>query len=79
MIVRFSRSARKHRVGKGRALEVMANAEPTQGVRADGTAERTWYGPDDRGVMMSVVGIIVPERTSGEEMLLVLHVMPEYS
>lgn len=40
--------------------------------------ERTWYGPDDRGVMISIVGIIVPERTSGQEMLLILHVMPEY-
>lgn len=78
MIVRFTQAARKHRIGKGRALKVMARTEPMRGVRADGTAERSWYGPDNRGVMITVIAIIVPDRTTSEDILLILHVMPDY-
>ncbi|HIZ38279.1 MAG TPA: hypothetical protein H9815_21080 [Candidatus Ruania gallistercoris] len=56
----------------------MAHTEPIRGIRADGTAERSWYGPDSRGVMLTIVGIIVPDRHTGEEMLLIVHVMPDY-
>ena len=79
MIVRFTRTARKHHVGKGRALEVMANCEPTRTLRPGGVPEYSWYGPDERGLVLTVIGIVVPERTTGEDMLLVLHVMPDYS
>ena len=71
MRVRFSQSARKHRIGKARALHVMNTVEPTV-VPADDTAteRRVWIGPDDRGLDLEIVAVVEPDY------LLVIHVMP---
>ncbi|MDR7300227.1 hypothetical protein [Haloactinomyces albus] len=70
--VRFSRSARKHRIGKAHALEAMGNAGTPQIIPADTEHDERllWIGPDDRGVELEVIGI------ECDDMLLVIHVMP---
>ena len=70
--VRFTQSARKHRIGRAHALAAMnAAGEPTRIAAADGLDERlVWVGNDDRGVALEVIGIDLPDY------LLIIHVMP---
>ncbi len=69
--VRFSQSARRHRIGKAHTLHVMNTSEP-QVILADDTSnERTlWIGPDDRGLDLKIIAILEVDY------LLVIHVMP---
>jgi hypothetical protein len=71
--VRFSRSARRHRIGKAHALHVMNTSDP-EVITADGTMNerRLWTGPDDRGLDLEIVAIVEPDY------LLVIHVMPHH-
>lgn len=71
--IRFSQSARKHRIGKARALWVMRNSQPITEEAPDGSgkADRLiWIGRDDRGLELEVIAIDL------NESLLVIHVMP---
>ena len=73
MQVRFTRSARKHRIGKGRALAAMNNAGEPQRIPppAEGLSEMLlWVGEDDRGLALEVLALERPD------CLLVIHVMP---
>jgi hypothetical protein len=71
MEVRFSRSARKHRIGKAHALFVMEHGEPTVLPADEQEEERwLWVGEDDRGAELEIVALVLPE------VLLVIHVMP---
>lgn len=77
MEIRFSQSARKHKVAKGRALEVMATVEPTVYVRpSDGAEGRKWIGVDSRGLELEILGVVKTNRNTGEPMVLIIHVMP---
>ena len=69
--VRFSQSARRHRIGKAHALHVMNTTEP-EVTPADETnnERRLWIGPDDRGVALEIIAIVETDY------LLVIHVMP---
>lgn len=69
--VRFTQSARRHRIGKARALHVINSAEPTVVPADEETREKlVWIGPDDRGLDLEVVAVVEPDY------LLVIHVMP---
>jgi hypothetical protein len=73
MRVRFSRSARRHRVGKARALDVMEQTEPTlvpAGRYPDD--QYVWVGLDNRGIELEIVDVEKPD------CLLVIHVMPTH-
>ncbi len=71
MRVRFTQSARKHRVGRGHALHVMNTGEPIVSQATDDRAERrTWIGNDDRGLELEIVAVVLADE------LLVIHVMP---
>ena len=73
MEVRFTRSARKHRIGKAHALHVMAHGRCTVVPANDDADERRmWVGEDDRGVELEVLAIKLPG------LLLVIHVMPTH-
>jgi hypothetical protein len=61
----FTRSARRHRVGKAHALHVTNTADPV--VDDDGIG---WIGPDDRGIELEVYLVERPD------LFLVIHVMP---
>ncbi len=63
--IRFTRSARKHRIGKAHALHVMNTAEPVEDREGIG-----WIGPDDRGVELEIYLLDRPD------VFLVIHVMP---
>lgn len=71
MEIRFSQSARKHRIGKQRVLEVIASCEP-EAYLADGVdPDRVrWVGADQRGLELEIVGV----RTSLG--VLIIHVTP---
>lgn len=71
MEIDFSQSARKHRIGRRRVLEVIASCEP-EALLADGVDpdRLRWVGTDQRGLELEIVGIWTPLG------VLVIHVMP---
>lgn len=69
--VRFTRGARKHRVGKASALHVMERAEPERVPdERYGNEKLVWIGEDERGRELEVVAVVKPD------CLLVIHVFP---
>ncbi|MGH3366530.1 MAG: hypothetical protein ACRDOY_04950 [Nocardioidaceae bacterium] len=71
MRLRFTRSARRHRIGRAHAMHVINSVEPVAAVNERGDAEYLWVGQDDRGVTLEVAAVVVED-----DVLLVLHVMP---
>ena len=71
MEIRFTQSARKHRIGKARAIFVMEHYSPTHvfGER-DEEDQRVWIGEDDGGLELEIVALVLVDY------LLVTHVMP---
>jgi hypothetical protein len=69
--VRFTRPARKHRIGH--ALHVMNTVAPvvTPAI-TQASQRRTWIGPDDCSVELGIVAVVEPDY------LLVIHVMPTH-
>ncbi|WP_188679457.1 hypothetical protein [Subtercola lobariae] len=71
MKYQFTRSARRHRIGRAAAWEALkAAGEPT--LQGDGTL--LWVGSDDRGRELEIVGSPRPD----EDLVLIIHVMPTY-
>jgi hypothetical protein len=69
--VRFTKSARKHRIGKAHVLFVLESCEPFTVLPIDGEDQKLlWIGFDDRGVELEVVALELAEY------ILVIHVMP---
>lgn len=71
--VRFSQSARRHRIGKAHVLYVMNTVAP-EVIEADevNDSRLLWIGPDDRGLVLEIVAILDPHCP------LVIHVMPHH-
>jgi len=70
MEIRFTQSARKHRIGKAHALHVMESNTPIRDRAEDRSGDRlVWIGEDDRGLKLEIVAIELPEYLS------VIHVM----
>jgi predicted HicB family RNase H-like nuclease len=63
--VEFSRSARKHRIGRAHAFYVISNNDPMWDAERE---QFGWVGADDRGHELEVVGVIKPD------CLLIIHV-----
>jgi hypothetical protein len=70
--VRFTQSARKHRLGRAHVLAAMEAAGEPERVPADGDIDDRllWVGPDDRGIILEVMAVDLPDY------LLVIHAMP---
>jgi hypothetical protein len=69
--IRFTRSSRKHRIGKKSAYHVIAMTAAN--MTADpktGDATLSWIGPDERGRELEIVALEKPD------CFLVIHVMP---
>lgn len=69
--VRFTQSARKHRVGRASALFIIENNAPA----ITSTERGDWYwweGVDERGRELEI-GAVIGERDGA---LLIIHVMP---
>ena len=69
--LRWFRSARRHRVGRAHAVHVMTTTEPTVVPAGDDADERlVWIGPDDRGLELEVVALMLPDA------VVVIHGLP---
>ena len=71
MEIRFTQSARKHRIGRSRALYVIENSSP-EFVSGDlfRRDKIIWVSEDDRGLELEIVAV------AENDYLLVIHVMP---
>ena len=68
---RFTQSARKHRIAKGRALFAIDNYLPEEVPHfIPGEQKMFWRGLDNRGLELEIVGIQI------DTIVLVIHVMP---
>lgn len=52
----WTQSARRHRIGRAHVRRVIDAITPNEGRRAGADREPVWYGRDDRGVWLTVVG-----------------------
>jgi hypothetical protein len=69
--VRFTRDARKHKIGLARARFVIENNEPIQRPGLFKNEKKlTWIGIDDRGLELEVIGI------EDEYEIFIIHIMP---
>ena len=65
--IKFTKSARKHKIGISRALCVISNNHP---LSLDDLVEIRWIGADQRGLVLEIHGFVE------EDVLHVIHVMP---
>lgn len=71
MEIRFAQSARKHRIGRQRALFVISTNDFVELLSDEVRPIRLlWQGVDDRGLELEVIGV----RTAVG--VLIIHVMP---
>lgn len=59
-------------------LYVMNTAASVRVTTLRGDSARLWVGRDDRGVELEVLAVETIDTTSGDPILLVVHVMPKY-
>lgn len=69
MKVRFTKSARRHRIGKHRVLFIIENYEPRY-LEDEIEVRAYWVAPDNQGLELEVVAVV-----AGEE-IVVFHAMP---
>ena len=69
MRIEFTKSARKHKIGKQRVREVIATSTPTLFFEG-GVSKLRWVGTDRRGLELEILAL-----EEGEAWL-VIHVMP---
>ena len=69
MRIEFTKSARKHKIGKQRVREVIATSTPTVFFEG-GVSKLRWIGKDRRGLELEILAL------EEGEVWLVIHVMP---
>ena len=69
MRIEFTKSARKHKIGKQRVREVIATSTPTVFFEG-GVSKLRWVGTDRRGLELEI--LVLEEG----EVWLIIHVMP---
>ena len=72
--IRFTQSARRHRIGRASARHVLATTDPTPVTTSSGADAWLYVGPDERGRELEIVALEVAD--AGQPYLLVIHVMP---
>lgn len=75
MRLKLTQAARKHRLGSARIAHVMSTTPPTVSTRPSGEPEYSWVGPDDRGLELEIIAVMVTTER-GEPVMLVIHAMP---
>lgn len=70
MELRFTQSARKHRIGRGHVAFVLRTYEPVATETKRGDAALVWIGSDETGRELEIVGVEVGGY------LLIIHVFP---
>jgi hypothetical protein len=74
--IRFTQSARKHRIGRSSARHVLADTRPTPVTATSGADAWLYIGVDERGRELEVIAVEVQPADGGPHYLLVIHVMP---
>ena len=74
--IRFTQSARKHRIGRAPARHALANTEPTAVTTSSSADAWLFVGPDERGRELEIIALEVHPADGGQSYLLVIHVMP---
>ena len=74
--IRFTQSARRHRIGRASARHVLATTDPTQVTTSSGANAWLYIGPDERGRELEIIALDVQPADAGQPYLLVIHVMP---
>ena len=69
MKIEFTKSPRKHKIGKQRVREVIATSTPTLFFEG-GVSKLRWIGKDRRGLELEILAL------EEGEVWLVIHVMP---
>ena len=72
--IRFTQSARRHRIGRASARHVLATTNPTPVTTSSGATAWLYVGPDERGRELEIVALEVAG--ARQPYLLVIHVMP---
>lgn len=75
VLIRFTQSARRHRIGRASARHVMATTSPDSVTTTGGADAWSYVGIDERGRELEIIAIELTPPT-GEPYLLVIHVMP---
>ena len=71
-MVRWIRSARRHRVGRAHAEHVLANTFAERVTTTRGEPGLLFVGPDDRGIELEILVVVA------DDVLTVIHVMPTH-
>ena len=74
--IRFTQSARKHRIGRTSARHVLADTRPTPVTATSGADAWLYVGLDERGRELEIIAVEVQPADDGQHYLLVIHVMP---
>jgi hypothetical protein len=74
--IRFTQSARRHRIGRTSARHVLATTAPTPVTTSSGTAAWIYIGPDERGRELEIIALEVQPADAAQPHLLVIHAMP---
>ncbi len=74
--IRFTQSAKRHRIGRASARHVLAGTEPTPVTTSSGTDAWLYVGPDERGRELEIIALEVRPADAAQPYLLVIHVMP---
>jgi hypothetical protein len=74
--IRFTQSARQHRIGRASARHVLASTEPTLVTTTSGADAWLYVGPDERGRELEIIAVEVQPTDDQRPYLLVIHVMP---
>lgn len=74
--IRFTQSARRHRIGRASARHVLARTDPTQVTTSSGADAWLYVGPDERGRELEIIALEVQPADAAQPYLLVIHVMP---
>ncbi len=74
--IRFTQSARRHRIGRASARHVLAGTEPTPVTTSSGADAWLYIGPDEGGRELEIITLEVRPADSAQPYLLVIHVMP---
>lgn len=70
MQIRFSRSSRKHKIGRVAAIEALRDAGTPRELE-DG--KLLWIGTDARGRELEIIAIVAAEDA---DLVIIIHVMP---
>jgi hypothetical protein len=76
--IRFTKSARRHRIGRASARHVMATTTATPISTINGNLAWFYLGADERGRELEIVAIEVEADEHRAAALLVIHVMPTH-